>query len=127
MKTKIKRWKISALLLFLSSVYGLYFIYAKSIPRLIILFLLLTASGIYFYYCTKQITLPGGYTAVQAQRFYRACSERGFKSRNALRENEDLLKEIAKKYDFAANLDTEGLLRLYSDGRSVDSAEDKKQ
>lgn len=127
MKNEIKKWKLSVVLLAFAGVYGMWFIYTKTVSSLIILLILLTAASVYFHYCTKLITLPGGYTVIQAQRFYKECVSRGLNSRNKLRENPELAREIAGKFDFAGGLDDDALGQLYIDGKAVESAEDKKK
>ena len=121
LKLNIDLWKCSVVFFVLVLLYGAWFLYKKTVTQLIILLILLTVSCVFYTYCNKRITLPEGYTVIQARRFYRSCLKAGLNSRRKLDDNEDILQEIVKKYDFAANLTSDALWKLYCDGRAADN------
>ena len=122
MRKKINLWKSSVVFFFIVLLYALWFLYKKTLPSLIVLLILVAAGSIFYWYCTKRITLPEGYTAVQAQRFYRSCMAEGLDSRRKMAENEAQLQSVVKKHDFAGEMDPDALWTLFCNGRSVDSS-----
>lgn len=125
MRKKINLWKSSVVFFFIVLLYALWFLYKKTIPSLIVLLILVAAASVFYWYCTKRIILPEGYTAVQAQRFYRSCMNEGLDSRRKMMENEALLQKVAKKHDFAADMAPDALWMLFCNGRAVDSSAGK--
>ena len=122
MRKKINLWKISVVFFFIVLLYALWFLYKKTLPSLIVLLILVAAAGIFYWYCTKRITLPEGYTAVQAQRFYRSCMDEGLDSRRKMMENNALLQNVVKKHDFTGDMDPDALWTLFCNGRAVNSS-----
>ena len=122
MRKKISLWKCSVVFFFIVLLYALWFLYKKTLPVLIVLLVLTAAASVFYVICTKRITLPAGYTAVQAQRFYRGCTAKGLTSRRKMAENEALLQSVVRKYDFAGEMDPDALWELYCDGRAVDAS-----
>ena len=122
MRKKITLWKCSVACFVLTFLYGLWFVNKKTIPSLILLLILITGASIFYVLCSRRITLPGGYTAIQAQRFYRSCIDAGLDSRRKLTENEALLQSVLQKYDFAQKMDSNAVWELFCNGRSIDDA-----
>ena len=125
MRKKINLWKSSVAFFFIVLLYALWFLYKKTLPSLIILLILIAVAGTFYWYCTKRITLPEGYTAVQAQRFYRSCIAAGLNSRRKMAENEALLQSVVKKHDFAGEMDADALWTLFCNGRAAEASAEK--
>ena len=121
MRKKINLWKCSIGLFVVVGLYAFWFVYKKTLASMLILLVITACASVFYVYCNRRITLPEGYTVVQARRFYRACMAEGLNSRRKLTEDEAVLQRIVGQHECAAGMDEEALWKLYCDGRAADS------
>ena len=126
MKLKIYLWFVSVGFFLIVFFDGLWFMYKKTIADLIILLVLTAAACAFYIISSKMIKMPGGYTAVQAHRFYKSCTKEGITKKKLLKENRELLEPVLKKHNFAKDMDKDMLSKLFSDGHSIEIELKKK-
>lgn len=99
----------------------IWFTYAKTIFSMIILFALIIVWLILYLPCIKAMTLPEGYTILQAVMFYRKCVKKGIYSYDQIKikRNRLFLKHYLQKKGIETDLDVNGLWKMYCDGKEV--------
>lgn len=122
MKTDIRLWRFSVGFFVAVFIYGAWFVYKKTVAHMIVLVILTAVSCALYVYARKRITLPEGYTVLQAKRFYRDCTAEGLTSRRRMAENPAVLKRIVKRHEYAVGFDEDAIWKLYCCGRAEEDA-----
>ena len=99
----------------------IWFTHVKTMFSMVILLVLMVAWIIFYIPCIKMMTLPEGYTIIQAVVFYRKCVKKGFDSLSKIKKNRYFLKQFLQKKGITTVQDVEGLWKLYCDGKEIDS------
>ena len=126
MKNKVHLWYASIAFFGVVFLFGLWFMYKKTVINMALLFVLTALSCWFYMYCNKQIRLPGGYTAIQAHRFFKSCVENGIDTRRTFAAEKEKLDVVVKKYDFTQDMDVEALWKVFQDGQSIEHMMRKK-
>lgn len=100
---------------------GLFFIFDKTIVSMLVFIILMTILFLCYPYCIKEITLPEGYTILQALSFYRKCVKAGINSNNYTVKRYKVLKSISKEIGITISSDEKTLWKLYCNGKEIDS------
>lgn len=92
------------------------FMYNANYTTLIRVLICITVSTVFYLISTKLITYPEGFTAVQAMMFYRACKKAEIGKPEQCGKKTVRLKEIAARFDFSREMETEALCELHKKG-----------
>ena len=120
MKKKVLLLIVLFVFSFITMVTGLWLILDKTVVSMLVFIILMVILFFYYSYCIREITLPEGYTILQALLFYRKCVKLGIDSYSSDVKKYKLLKRISKEKNIFISMDEKKLWKLFFDGKEID-------